>query len=344
MSKLFHFLSTPYGLFFHIIFLAAATVAILYNPIQTFSHSDPAPELLTKNSQAVKRAIGDQKPALVEVGFSLSNFAEFDITANNFIAEGVVWFLFDPETIAIEKLQEFSFDKGSMLQKSAPMIKKLGAKTIARFDVRFSFTTNLDYRNFPLDDHRIYMTLKNEYLLADEVEFVATKENFTHAPDVEESGWELVNSDVQTGYTVTELAGAGEHEQLVFPRVSFSLDYDRSGIHLLIMIFTPLLLLFFTALAVFLVRVPTNFDASNTFMGSLFALISYLFVLETLAPKVGYLMLSDLIYLGTLLCTFTIATLSWWGSSLKHSYRGFIGTALEIMLVTYMWGIFHLWR
>lgn len=344
MNKLFHFLSTPYGLFFHIFFLGATTIAILYEPLKTFSHSDPAPELLPKSAPAVQKAINSHTPAIVEVGFSLSNFAEFDITTNNFIAEGVVWFLFDPEVITLENLQEFSFDKGSMLEKSDPMIKKIGSKTLARFDVRFSFTTNLDYRNFPLDDHRIYMVLKNEHLLAEQVEFIAAKENFTHAPDVEESGWELISSDVRAGYIVTELSGINGHEELVFPRVQFSLDYDRSGIHLLIILFTPLLLLFFTALAVFLVRVPSNFDASNTFMGSLFALISYLFVLETIAPKVGYLMLSDLIYFGTLLCTFTIATLSWWGSNLKHSYRGFIGTTIEFLLLTYLWCVFFLWR
>jgi hypothetical protein len=334
LKPVLRFLSSEYGLFVHFTILCAILSLILYKPVIQFRTLDSAPEHVANNSHSVPE---------VEVGLALENFAEFDILHNRFIAEGIVWFLYD-DPVSISSLEKFSFNKGSIIEKSAPIITMAHGKKMARFHVRFSFTTSLSYRNFPLDDHSISIELKNDSLTASDLKFVSKKENFSQSVDVEMAGWTLVDHQVQAGYGKTVLRHGKDQEVILIPHVIFSLDYDRSGLHLVVIILLPLLMLFFAALAVFLIRVPSLFDASSTFMGSVFALIGYLFVVETISPQVGYMMLSNYMYLSVLVCTFVIAMLGWNANSLSNVMRGFIGTFVELLLVTLLFYFILVWR
>ncbi len=346
MKQIWHFLSSPYGLFVHFIFLMGAVSILLYKPITHFNALEEAPYLV---SQAYTNIAPSQQTAIsaipsVEVGFFLDNFAEFDITTNLFTAEGIVWFIYNPNQIALNKLELFSFDKAQMLEKTGPMLTSLSPeRTLARYHVRFSFTTNITYRHYPLDDHRLFIVLKNDYLLASDVTYTVSPENFYPSENTHEAGWKRVGHGVYTGYSTMALKPSQANTIVQSPQIVFYLDYDRSGLHFIITLLLPLLLLFFVALSVFLVRVPVIYDASNTFMGSLFALVGYLFVVESLAPSVGYLMLSDLLYFSTLMCTFIVATLSWAGNKLALAMRGLIGTCVELFLILLLYYVLHWW-
>lgn len=336
------FFISPYGLLPHFLFLLAAVTWLVWTPLHDFMSLDPKQEIIDENNSIIAEKISTvSKPIpLVEVGFSLTNFAEFDITNNKFIAEGIIWFLYKPQEITLEKLKDFSFDKGAILEKSAPTIEHRGHYDFARFYVRFNFTTHLSYRNFPLDDHRIFIILKIDDLLLGDVKFVTSTKDFQEAVIHDNPGWILVNKDAQSGYSIVQLR---DHESLIVPRVAFSLDYVRSGIHLLVTILLPLLLLFFVALAVFLIDVPAIFDASSTFMGSLFALTTYLYVIKSVSPDIGYVMLADLLYFTVIFCTFLIANLGWTGTDLQWHHRGFIGAFVELLLVGTFYYILHIW-
>lgn len=340
----FRFLSTPYGLFVHFGILLVATLLLLYKPVIRFRAIEAFPELLSSTSPQIKPLIEGKKIPQIEVGFALENFAEFDITNNMFVAEGMIWFLFNPKEISLEKVGSFAFDKGALLEKSAPLIKTIDSnKILARFYIRFSFTTNLNYRKFPIDDHRIYIVLKNDQILLDDAQFISSNHNFSQSVDAEEEGWMLVNSHVITGYNKIVFKENNDSDSLYAPRVVFILDYDRSGFHLLAVMIMPLILLFFAALCVFLVRVPITYDASNTFMGSIFALIGYLFVVETISPQVGYMMLSNMLYFSTLFCTFIVATLGWASDRLTLLQRGLVGTFIEFFFLALLFYFIYFW-
>lgn len=338
------FFISPYGLLPHFLFLLAAVTWLVWTPLHDFMTLDPKPDFLRDSSAAIAKKFArlpsTKKTPEVQVGFSLTNFAEFDITNNKFIAEGIVWFLYNPQEISLDKLKEFSFDKGAIREKSEPTTEHRGELDFSRFYVRFNFTTHLSYRNFPLDDHRIFIILKVDDLLLGDVKFLTSIQDFPDSVGGDNPGWVLVSKDAEAGYTEVKLR---ENETIVVPRVVFSLDYVRSGVHLLVTILLPLLLLFFVALAVFLIEVPTIFDASSTFMGSLFALTTYLYVIKSVSPDVGYVMLADLLFFAVIFCTFLIANLGWTGSDLQWDQRTIIGAVVELLLVGAFFYILHIW-
>ena len=343
-KNVWYFLSTPYGLFVHFGVLALAAVLLLYKPVMQFDNRDIAPELLQKESQEIAAIIKEHNPTQVEVGFALDNFSDFDFIKNEFGAVGIVWFLYDPNKVSLEDLERFSIVNGFIEQKSEAAVQDVGDKKLSRFHLRLKFTNDLNFRNFPVDDHRLYIIIKNNHLQLKDVEFVTRPSNFVETVKHEEKGWTLIDTHAFTGFRKEVLQTNGDVTALYSSQAVFSLDYSRSGIHLLIIVLLPLFLLFFVALSVFLVRIPSIYDASNTFMGSLFALTGYLFVLESISPQVGYIMLIDLIYFAILLSTFVIATLSWAGHKLKYHERGLIGTTIEAILILVLFGILYIWR
>lgn len=335
LQSLGNMLASPGGLFIHISLLLATTAFLIYKPLTEFHTYDKGPQLLDVPADQIKHV------PEVEVGFSLENFSEFDVENNNFHANGVVWFIYDPKEIELDKIGAFSFKKTN-LTKSTPIIHPYGAKMLARYFVRLEFTSTLDYHDFPLDDHHIFLSLTNELLSSKAVRFVSSKRNVFVEPDhLHFATWKLVDYDAQAGYDKITLKERQDFEEIYYPNVVFSFSYGRVGIHLITLILIPLLFIFFVALSLFLLQ---SSEPGDMFSSILFALVGYLFVLQTITPPAGYLILSDYVYFAIFICSFFITTLSFLARNFSRSTRGLMGTAIECGLIALLFIIFRIWR
>ncbi len=279
-----------------VLFSVFFTLAISYYRLSNSPILDPQPSLYAP-SQEIK-----DKQHIV-VGFAMHNFLLFDIINNDFLLDATVWFAFDATTISIKDLDDFSFSKAEIVQKAGPYLETKDGKITARYDIRLRFSTNLIYRLFPLDRHRIYLTLNNKALSTDNVLFSCESKSLVVSKTIYTFGWSVENQRVQCGAGRLNFAD----KQFSFPRIIFSIDFAQTSMRQFTFIVLPLFILLFLAIFAFALNLRKDFEVIMAIAGaSIAALLSYRFVIEGMSPKVTYYMLSDLLFLLFLVLLFVV--------------------------------------
>jgi len=278
------------------IILVSLTVIIMgYYPIRQFFALEPYPTLFPVTPQKVKEWGGD--PVEVKVGLHIRNFPVFDLVANKFIIDGILWFEFDPALISIDTVGKVSFEKGNLLAKSAPSTKIIDDKFFARYDIQLEFSIDLDYSHFPFDDHRISLVLVNRYVPPSEMIFKSYESYFLIDKSVRISGWELEGRTVKTGFSESKLEQMDPEKVILHPKAIFAIDLRRSGIRYILLIILPLFIIFFISLFTFAFDPEKHITMILALATvSLTSLLSYRFVIERMTPQVGYFVFSDYIF------------------------------------------------
>ncbi|MBA3752322.1 hypothetical protein H0X06_06060 [Candidatus Dependentiae bacterium] len=265
---------------------------ILYRPLTEFNTTDTSPNLLLYLPK--KQIVGAESVVPVKVGLYISNFPTFDIITNNFIADMILWFEFDPSLLSFDTIQKCTFDRGKIQEKNEPDMKMVNNKLLLKYTMRLKFTTSLNYKLFPLNDHRIFITLKNEYVTPEEVMFTTEKGSFSVNEHANTGDWSIIGSSAQAGYFVSTLDKNDPQKTISFPGVVFSLDIKRMGIRKTFIIILPMAILFFISLITFSIDPKTLGRSILTLStGALTGLIAYRFVIERIVPDVGYFTFTD---------------------------------------------------
>lgn len=286
---------------------------IAYAPISEFNSQDVQPLLKTLEPSVSKEIANIQTP--VKVGLQIKDFPIFNMTRNEFEVSGVLWFEFDPTQISLATISKFSFEKGYILSMSKPYTQVTGdGKLFAMFDLRLKFTSNLQYNDFPLDSHTLYIVLDNNNVSSYEMRFESSWNEFVVLPNMKTLGWNEIDRQVQVGYSQSRLDNYDETKSFFNPRVVFSIEYLRSGLRYALLIFLPLLLIFYLMLFTFSID-PEKHGSSiiSLSTGGITAILAYRFVIENLSPQVGYFMLSDhvfFLFLGGVFVIFLINMLN----------------------------------
>jgi len=303
ITRFFLLIVSPPFQIFSISLTSILIIILAYGPVRKFYSNEPAPQLFPVTPQKVKEWGGD--PISVAVGLHIRNFSDFDFVENKFILDAVLWFEFDPALISIDTINKFSFDKANLKKISEPYTKLIGDNFFARYDIQLEFGMDLNYHFFPFDDHRMYITLINRFIGPNEVVFRSNVTNFTIAPAVRVSGWEIENKSVHKGYSQDYLDPHSNQKSVLYPKVVFSLDFRRSGVRYILLIILPLVIIFFMGLYSFAFDPEKQAGMiSGLAIGGITSLLSYRFVMERLTPQVGYFVLSD--YIFTILLAFAL--------------------------------------
>lgn len=287
--------------FFQIICIVVTMVTISLAISKRFGFSrihDPydTPETITP--QKIKEFGG--YPNRVTVGLNIDQFHKFSMSKNEFVFSGTLWFLMNPGSISLNTLDNFEFSRGEILYKSKPNTRMVDNKLLVEYKIRVQFTSPLTYRSFPVGDHRLNLTLTHQSLSLGEIIFESTEKHFINATNMRERGWMAINKTVDAGYKTTKLEDSPTG-MLYRPTVTFSIDYSRKDVRYLISIFIPLLLMFFIGLFSFSTSRSVAIRITN---GVIAATLAYRFVIENMAPSVGYFMLTDYLFLLFLFLNF----------------------------------------
>lgn len=298
-----------------LIFTSFVILVLAFTPFARFVSFEPSPEIFSVTPKKVKEWGGNTTE--VAVGLHITNFPEFDIVNNRFTFDGIIWFEFDPALVSLETVEKFSFEKGEIVKKTTSDTKVIEGKFFAQYNITVKFTTNLSFEYFPLDDHRIFLSLTNKFVSPSEIVYRSYISGFTLSPDIFVAGWKVVGRNVVAGYSEAYLDKTDKRKVVFNPKIVFSIDFERSGVQQVFLIFLPLFLMFFIGIFSF------SFDASkerrlvmSLSLGSVTAILSYRFVIQRMSPVAGYFLLSDHIF--TLFLTFA-----------------FIGFLLNIILMRY---------
>lgn len=280
---------------YQVLFVIVSFVIIsflTYKPLTEFYSSEPMPHLIPIMPLQIKEWGGGS--AVVNVGMYIINFPEFDIVQNNFVLDGIVWFEFDPSLVSLETVGKFTFEKGEIKRKTDPFTKIINDKFFARYNVRLRFTTNLSYKLFPLDDHRLYIALINRSVSPSEMIFQSYESDFFLSDSIYTAGWKEVKRQVRTGYAEAQLDEFDPRKTVLYPKVVFSLNYKQDGIRRVLLILLPLFLMFFMGLY------SLSFDPKehsgkilSLASAGVTSLLAYRFVIERMTPNVDYFVLSD---------------------------------------------------
>lgn len=266
----------------------------LYKNVDVFQTGDTEPQLWQKYDKKLENTEAKNQ---IEVGLAIKQFQIFNVLKNQFSFIGTVWFLFDIDLISQDDLKHFAFERGRIDEISEPRISVLDGKQMVRFDITVSLTTPLDYKAFPLDDHRFFIILFNRTLSVKTflftTLFTTQKKNFTISKDAVTHGWRAVKHDVQIGHVATSLDTLDTRKTDRYDAVLFSIDYARNARRYVTSILIPLLFLFYLGIFSFSVGTKASLGLSTA---SITGLLGYRFVIERLSPYVDYLMLSDYLF------------------------------------------------
>lgn len=278
----------------------AGFLALLSWRASFFSPQERLPKLLPITPTAFKEFGGFANS--VETGLNISQFIDFNMVTNEFIFDGILWFSFHPGAISIDTLNQFSFVKGEIIKRSDPIIKMVDEKLNVQYTIRVKFKSALNYKEFPLDDHQIYIVMINQAVSPSEVVFESSARKFVITADVSTAGWDLEDKSVQVGFFESQLDPDNVKQTISYPGTMFILDYSRNSIRYALSIVLPLAMIFYVILFSISIRLISAIAISA---GGITAILAYRFVIENLSPKTGFFMLSD--YLFFLFLAATIA-------------------------------------
>jgi len=246
--------------------------------------------------------------AQVKVGLHINDFPDFNMRDNVFVFDANIWFLFDPSEVSLETIERFSFSRGNILQKSLPPETKLiDGNYFVQYSLQVKFNADLNHKFFPFDDHRLYIEMTNKYVTPKELAFSSSLSSFLISNNMFLIGWKPVDMFIESGFTTEKLDKFDQSKNVSHPKVLFAIDFRRVGIQGIFLIFLPLCLMVFIGLFSFSLD-PPKMEAriSTLALTSITGLMGYRFVLQSLTPQVGYLLLSDCLFLLFLAVLFII--------------------------------------
>lgn len=227
---------------------------------------------------------------LVDVGLHIDRFQQFDIIKNDFEFTGSLWFLFEAGTVPLKVLEEFIFYGGTILDKSAPEISIHGTKLLANYMLRVKFSTGLNFKYFPLDDHDINLILTNPFVSPDEIVFTTRSSNFTFGGNLKNYGWADVGHFIKAGFIQSNLTHPERLPSEYHPLLGFSISAERYGYRYVLAILFPIILVYLLMFFVFSLETHQSVGLALT---GITVILAYRYVIEAMSPMSGDMMLSD---------------------------------------------------
>ncbi len=310
-----------------IIFKLVSVIIILPEPLEN--------RFLIQSITPKDLAALSNMPVTIKTGLLIEGFREFDILNNRFVCEGVLWFEFNPLMISLETVSNFSFKNAEIKHLSAPKMSNVGQNLVmVQYDIVLSFNTELNYRFFPMDDHLISLVMVNNATSFSEAIFETDKQLFVWKMKTESLGWRQFYRDVQAGYVAYDLNSANKEMEINHPAVQFTTYFARAGIRYSLIILLPMLVFIIVMLTTFSYDPNKYFSSIMVANGaSLSGLIAYRFVIENMSPKVGYFMLSDMLFFIFLFIAACIFLISIFSIHLSYWAKVFLMLLVHIFLI-----------
>lgn len=316
-----------------IIISAISMSSILYYSLNQINILDEQPSIEKITPQKYK-ALGGF-PSEIITGLHINKFEIFDIVKNQFLVECIIWFKYITGSISLKTLELFSFNRGEIIKKSAPEMYIDNQYMVVRYNIKVKFSSNLNYKNFPVNSHRIYLGLINDFLAPREVQFKGEEQLFTIDQHAVESGWKIFDKHVTTGFEKAEFDENSKtinEQDKSYPITIFSFDVKRAGARHLITIFLPLLVIFYISFFGLSVRSGT---LRLGVMG-MSAVIGYRFVIENISPNSPYFMVSDYIFFLFLfaeMAVFSLIILRLYTSTIRTFHAKIIIAATHLIVI-----------
>ncbi len=290
------------------VFLAVSCVllVVFYYPFVFFRAYEQPPVLHPY-------AATDKEIDLIYAGMTVHHFMETNFIQNKVDIDATLWFMYDPKKVSREKIIQFSFDESTYEKIQSSYSEKDGLE-IALFDVQVHAKMDFNFKEYPLDEHRIWFRLKNDSLPIEKYHFKVSPQAFMLGERAKISNCMSQNMHISSGFVTQKFVTEGQPVREVHSsRVLFSFDCNPVDMRHFLNIFLPLYLIFFITLFSFsFVYAEHVTDVPGIAAASVPALFAYRFVIESISPNVSYFMMSDyLFFLYLVLSLLAFISISW---------------------------------
>lgn len=238
---------------------------------------------------------------IVEVGLHINSFLQFSFTKNEFSIDGTVWFKFPVGTESLNTISQFTLQNaliqqnGDIIYKSDPIVSLQGDYVSISYHFQTLFKTNLNYRLFPIGDHKLNLILQNKSVTPYELTFISKEENFDFSQNILVSNWKPYAKNVQAGYNNPSTNAQDPSMNVSYPCIVFSLDFENIGMRDVISLYFPMFVLFLIGLFSFAISI-TDVNRLLIIATSLPILVLFRMVIDTLSPSIEYTTHVDFVY------------------------------------------------
>jgi len=237
-----------------------------------------------------------QLASKVTVGLHLNNFAEFSFSKNKFKLDALVWFTFPIGTESLYTIEKFSFQNGTILQKSPPMIKIIGKSVMISFQTIVEFKAHLDYSYFPLTGHRLSIVLENRSVTPNELCFDSSVDSFALSDELLTNTWVPRRKIVKAGYIKSLLHEKNTSLQVSYPCVAYTLEFTNDSIRDIISLYFPLFILFFIGFFSLLIDIRKDALRTTVLATAMPTLGLFRLVIDKVAPPASNITRVDYMY------------------------------------------------
>lgn len=301
-------------------------LSILSKPFRSFKCTDEYPKIISITPQKIVQFGGF--PSEIVSGILIKDLSHLDVTAQSIDADMTVWFRFDPKSISLNRIGQFSIDNAEIKYKSDPKTRAEGKLVVVTYDIKATFALNLDYKNFPFDDHMINLSITHYGLSPYEAIFESSKSNFVISNTIKLTGWKIIDKIVKTGFIENTLNEKIKASSRFHPKIVYSIALHRIGTRHFITIIIPLLIIFFVSVF------TLAFDPTESTVGiaitSISAIIAQRFVIEDMSPKSTNLMISDKLFVIFLIISCMLFFISVFSSKIAATYKNIITIILYV--------------
>lgn len=232
----------------------------------------------------------------VSTGLRINNFPSFSFEQNQFVMDAFVWFRFPVGSESIETIKNFDFQYGEIKYKSDPMIKLIEKDVVVTYQVKVDFKAYLEYKDFPIGDHRLNIIMDNRSVTPSELCFNCDVSNFILSENLLIPMWKATRKIVQTGYIKSELDKNDPKMDISYPCIVFTIDFENQSLHNIVTLYFPMYVIFFICLFSLMMEMGEYVARMSLVATSVPILVLFRTVIVQLAPPPAGMTKVDFVY------------------------------------------------
>jgi len=322
---------------------ALLTLGIFYITLGMRPRLDPAPDI--RPITPAKYNEWGQYADVLSVGVYITNFGVSDFPQGLFMIDAFIWVQFNPLVFSLDTVSQFSIDKGRIISKEFIEAIKIGEELFVRYRVRFEVKSNMNFKYFPLDSHRICAVIKYDNLAPSEVIVKMSFSRTWFGPNAVSPNWLYGEPSADFGYLEGRLDDRDLKNVVLTSAAVTFFDFERATLREAFVILGPYLIMLFLILSSLLMGWPAFQMLVITVLGIL-GMILQRIVVGHMSPLTSYYMLSDCVLFLALGCALLVLMIeiistvyqrqeAWWLDTTRSS-------ALTLASILFLVGWFYL--
>ncbi|AWJ91109.1 hypothetical protein Sp245p_14645 (plasmid) [Azospirillum baldaniorum] len=258
--------------------------------------------ILLTGLPGASRAETPPGPSKVVVGTYVNQITGVNLRDNQVNVDFYVWFRWDDDSL--NPLETFELMNGRIESRTPTPVRKLKDTNYGQARVQAVLNQPWDVSRFPLDTQTIRLVIEDSDQTAEYVVYVPDTDNSTVDPDVDVSGYTLINNGstisahhYRTNYGDITLP---KNHESVYSRYTHAITLERPDSVYYIKTFSTIFISSLVAFLAFLVK-PVDLDPRfGLGIGALFAVVACYFVIASDLPRSSGFTLSDRVNLASM--------------------------------------------